>query len=67
MRLNGWILSCGIKYHYVNNKLHCEDGPAVIFSNSECAWYYNDYPVGWSWNSYTQGQFETWKKFIAFL
>jgi len=30
------------KYHYVNNKLHREDGPACEYANGDKSWYQND-------------------------
>lgn len=39
---NGWVTgSFGGKYHYVNGELHNDNGPAVVFVNSEKFWYKN--------------------------
>jgi len=29
------------KYYYLNDLLHREDGPAIIYTNSENKWYLN--------------------------
>lgn len=37
---NGWILNpYGNKRHYINDKLHCDDGPAVIFRSGTKYWF----------------------------
>ena len=36
----GWItLSSGAKYHYVDDKIHNDDGPAVIYSDGTKSWF----------------------------
>lgn len=35
----GWIIEKYIKCHYVNDKLHCDDGPAIICKNGVKYWY----------------------------
>lgn len=31
----------GAKYHYLNNEIHREDGPAVEFTDGTKHWYFN--------------------------
>lgn len=38
---NGWLTINDIKYHYVNNKIHCESGPAIIYPNGDKDWLIN--------------------------
>lgn len=62
---NGLILgSSGTKYWYKDNKLHREDGPAIIFAIPELPqWWYQDEYVSVS----SQQEFEQWLKYKAFL
>ena len=67
----GWITDlcdcgCNLEEHYVNDLIHCEDGPArLIYDLKE--WYYKGIYMGSSDCGYTQEKFEEWKKFRAFL
>lgn len=38
---NGWIIDCNIWRHYVNDKLHREDGPAAINEYGSKFWLKN--------------------------
>jgi len=39
---NGWYIDeYGNKFHYLNDFLHCEDGPAVINTDGTQSWYVN--------------------------
>lgn len=36
----GWITDInGTSRHYVNDKLHNDDGPAIVYSEGTTAWY----------------------------
>lgn len=39
---NGWIISNNTRWHYVNDVLHNDNGPAVIYSNGDESWFRND-------------------------
>lgn len=40
---HGWIESkTGDRFHYVNGKLHNDDGPAVIHADGTQSWYIDD-------------------------
>lgn len=52
---NGWIRDCGIMEHYVNDKLHHDDGPAVYSLIHEWeSWYYHGQRI----NCNSQEEFE---------
>lgn len=36
--VNGWIDQLGVKKHFVDGRLHCDDGPALI-SSAVSTWY----------------------------
>lgn len=39
---NGWIEDIsGTKYHYVNDQIHCDDGPAVVYYDGDKEWFIN--------------------------
>lgn len=66
----GWhecLCGCGANLHYVDGKRHREDGPSFINYDGTEAWFYDDELVGQSRKGYTQEQFETWKRFWAFI
>lgn len=40
---NGWIVNQhGVRYHYVNDEIHCDDGPAIETSSGAKLWYNNN-------------------------
>ena len=39
---NGWIEKNGDKRHYLNDLLHNDYGPAIIYSNGDKCWYQYD-------------------------
>jgi hypothetical protein len=42
---NGWeTQSDGTKCHYVNGKLHREDGPAIEYADGSVSYYFNGNP-----------------------
>lgn len=65
---NGWMENWfGALNHYINDDLHCEDGPAVKLENGDLIWFYEGKAIGYSCVGYTQKDFEAFLKFKVFL
>ncbi len=37
----GWIEEGVRRFHYVDDKLHCKDGPAVVYADGNQQWWLN--------------------------
>lgn len=59
----GWVQYYNSKIHFVDGLYHREDGPAVLFSNGNKTWCYNNQFLH---EIKTQEQFESWLKVRAF-
>ena len=59
--------SFGTTRHYVDDFLHRDDGPAIVYSDGDIAWYYKGKYKGSAYSGYSQEQFEILKRFKAFL